>query len=129
MRRAMPQARQAAQCAAVATCGAEVCRWDQSHRRTPKGPNGRADLAPPRQTITGRSLAPNLLTSSPARIPSPINIRPNGDLVTRTAALLTLFAIALTACSNDSPLPTSHMSHPGSLMLSDLTQASSAQAL
>lgn len=48
----------------------------------------------------------------------------------RTAILLTLCAAGLTACSNDSPLPTSnHMSHPGSLMLSDLTQASSAQTL
>ena len=50
--------------------------------------------------------------------------------MTRTAILLTLFAAGLTACSTDSPLPTSsHMSHPGSLMLSDLTQASSAQTL
>jgi hypothetical protein len=50
--------------------------------------------------------------------------------VTRTAILLTIIAVGLTACSTDSPLPTSnHMSHPGSLTLSDLTQASSAQAL
>ena len=50
--------------------------------------------------------------------------------MTRTALLLTLFAAGLTACSTDSPLPTSNrMSHPGSLMLSDLTQASSAQTL
>lgn len=50
--------------------------------------------------------------------------------MTRTATLLTLFAAGLAACSTDSPLPTSsRMSHPGSLMLSDLTDAASAQTL
>lgn len=39
------------------------------------------------------------------------------------------FAVALGAC-NDAPMPTAnHMPHAGGLMLSDLTQASSAQAL
>ena len=49
--------------------------------------------------------------------------------MTRSAILLTLLAVGLTACSADSPLPTSRMSHPGSLMLSDLDQAANAQTL
>lgn len=44
--------------------------------------------------------------------------------------LLAGFAVALVACNADSPAPTmSHMSHAGGLMLSDLSQASSAQTL
>lgn len=50
--------------------------------------------------------------------------------MTRTAVVLAIIAAGVTACSTDSPLPTSsRMLHPGSLMLSDLTQASSAQTL
>lgn len=46
------------------------------------------------------------------------------------APLLSALAIALAGCSTDSPVPTaSHMSHAGGLMLSDLTQAGSAQTL
>src|SRR4051812_21836906 len=52
------------------------------------------------------------------------------NVVKPIRTLLVLFAATLAACSNDAPLPTSSpMSHPGSLMLSDLTRASSAQAL
>ena len=47
----------------------------------------------------------------------------------RIPLVLTLFAAALTACSTDSPLPTSQMSHPGSLRLSDLSNAADAQTL
>ncbi len=47
----------------------------------------------------------------------------------RIPTLLTLFTTALAACSTDSPLPTAHMSHPGSLALSDVAQAASAQTL
>lgn len=50
--------------------------------------------------------------------------------MTRNMILSTLLAAALAACGTDSPLPTSsHMSHAGALMLSDLNQAQSAQAL
>lgn len=47
----------------------------------------------------------------------------------RIPAVLTLFATALAACSTDSPLPTSHMAHPGSVSLSDLEQSSDSKAL
>ena len=47
----------------------------------------------------------------------------------RIPIVLTLFAAALTACGTDSPLPTSQMSHPGSLKLSDLSQVADAQTL
>lgn len=48
----------------------------------------------------------------------------------KRTALLAAFAVALGACNSDSPTPTmSHMSHAGGLMVSDLTQASSAQTL
>jgi len=50
--------------------------------------------------------------------------------MTKRLIALTVVAAGLAACNTDSPLPTSNrMSHPGSLMLSDLAQASSAQAL
>jgi hypothetical protein len=50
--------------------------------------------------------------------------------VTRIPVVLTLFAIGLVACSADSPVPmTAQMSHPGSLMLSDLSKASNAQTI
>ena len=46
----------------------------------------------------------------------------------RAVPFFAVFAVALAACNTDAPVPTaSHMS--GGLMLSDLTQASSAQAL
>lgn len=48
----------------------------------------------------------------------------------RTAIGVTLLAACLTACGSESPLPTTNrMSHPGSLMLSDVSQAASAQTL
>lgn len=48
----------------------------------------------------------------------------------RSAIVLTLLAATMAACSSESAVPTSNrMSHPGSLMLSDLDQASSAQSL
>ncbi|HEV8214384.1 MAG TPA: hypothetical protein VGP95_01075 [Gemmatimonadaceae bacterium] len=47
----------------------------------------------------------------------------------RIPTVLTLFTAALAACSTDSPLPTGHMSHPGSVNLSDLAQSADAQAL
>jgi hypothetical protein len=51
-------------------------------------------------------------------------------VVKRTPRLLTLLAVALAACSTDSPLPNSGpMSHQGGLMLSDLSQATDAQTL
>jgi hypothetical protein len=44
--------------------------------------------------------------------------------------MLAAFAVALAGCSADSPVPTTnHMSHGGGLMLSDLSQAASAQTL
>jgi hypothetical protein len=50
--------------------------------------------------------------------------------VQRSAPLLAAFAVALAGCSADSPVPTTnHMSHGGGLMLSDLSQAASAQTL
>lgn len=43
----------------------------------------------------------------------------------RIPTVIILFtAAALAACSSDSPLPTSHMSHPGSVRLSDLEHSS-----
>lgn len=46
------------------------------------------------------------------------------------APFLSALALALTACSSDSPFPTdTRMSHVGGFMLSDLTQASAAQTL
>ena len=46
------------------------------------------------------------------------------------APFLSVLAFALAGCSTDSPVPTAgRMSHAGGLMLSDLTQASSAQSL
>ena len=48
----------------------------------------------------------------------------------RTAHLLVTSAFVLAGCNADSPLPTDHhLPHAGGMMLSDLTQASSAQAL
>ena len=47
----------------------------------------------------------------------------------RIPTVITLFAAALAACSSDSPLPTGHMSHPGSISLSDLEHSADAQAL
>jgi len=47
----------------------------------------------------------------------------------RIPTVITLFTAALAACSTDSPLPTSHMSHPGSVSLSDLEHSADAQAL
>ena len=47
----------------------------------------------------------------------------------RIPTVLTLFAAALAACNSESPLPTAHMSHPGSVSLSDLEQSGDAKAL
>lgn len=48
----------------------------------------------------------------------------------RTAHLLSAFAVVLAGCNADTPLQTeSHAMHQGGLMLSSLSQASSAQAL
>jgi len=47
----------------------------------------------------------------------------------RIPTVITLFAAVLAACSSESPLPTGHMSHPGSVSLSDLEQSADAQAL
>ena len=47
----------------------------------------------------------------------------------RIPTVITLFTAVLTACSADSPLPTSHMSHPGSVSLADLEHSADAQAL
>lgn len=47
----------------------------------------------------------------------------------RIPIVLALFAATLSACSTDSPLPTSQTSHPGMLKLSDLSQAADAQTL
>jgi hypothetical protein len=48
----------------------------------------------------------------------------------RTTALLVALAVVLAGCNTESPLPTDHhLAHEGGLMLSDLSQSSSAQAL
>ena len=47
----------------------------------------------------------------------------------RIPTVITLFTAALAACSSESPMPTGHMSHPGSVSLSDLEQSADAQAL
>src|SRR4029079_17825225 len=64
-----------------------------------------------------------------AECSSPINSIPYGDDMRRIPTVITLFTAALAACSTDSPLPTSHMSHPGSVMLSDLEHSADAQPL
>ena len=58
------------------------------------------------------------------------NAPPLEATMKRPARLLAAFAFVLAGCSADSPVPTdSHLSHHSGLMLSDLSQASSAQAL
>jgi hypothetical protein len=47
----------------------------------------------------------------------------------RIPTVIILFTAALAACSSDAPLLTGHMSHPGSVSLSDLEQSADAQAL
>lgn len=49
--------------------------------------------------------------------------------MTRTALGATLLAACLTACGSESLPTTGSMSHPGTLMLSDVSQAASAQSL